>query len=208
MKEIIKSEDIKSICIEGLRQLKAFCNDHGLRYYLAYGTLLGSIRHNGFIPWDDDIDIWMPREDYDKLCDLLADQIPGWELLTCKKNRKYLYEWAKLANLSSEVWPSRFRNGYLYGISIDIFPLENIEVVNEAEAKDVLNKCVHAMADFRSTSRTISGGLEYRNNRFLWFRMQMGYLFSTIRYGNANDRLNNILSNMPKFSGGGTTLAI
>jgi lipopolysaccharide cholinephosphotransferase len=53
-----------------LQLLKSLCNfldTHNLRYYLAFGTLLGAVRHRGFIPWDDDVDITMPREDYNKL---------------------------------------------------------------------------------------------------------------------------------------------
>ena len=53
--------------------LHSFCVDNGLRYYLAYGTLLGCIRHNGFIPWDDDVDVWMLRDDFDRLSNLFKN---------------------------------------------------------------------------------------------------------------------------------------
>lgn len=66
MKEILL-EELKKIQCEVLQAVHTFCEEHGLKYSLACGTLLGAIRHNGYIPWDDDIDIYMPREDYDKL---------------------------------------------------------------------------------------------------------------------------------------------
>ncbi len=202
MKDIINIREIKKICLNGLRAIDEFCKENNIQYYLAYGTLLGAVRHNGFIPWDDDIDIWMPREDYDKFCSLLVDQIPDWKLLTCKNERRYLFEWAKLANLSTVIWPSRFRNGYVYGVSIDIFPLETIDALNEIEANKLLKKCVDTMTEFRSTSRTISGGLDSRKNKFVWMKMQIGYWLSALKYGNANARLKKTLSKMPVFSEG------
>lgn len=61
----LTSDEIKKIELEILMEFSSFCERNNLKYYLAYGTLLGAIRHRGFIPWDDDIDIVMPREDYE-----------------------------------------------------------------------------------------------------------------------------------------------
>lgn len=60
----IPSEELKQIELDILKDVADFCDAHGLRYFLAFGTLLGAVRHKGFIPWDDDIDIFMPYEDY------------------------------------------------------------------------------------------------------------------------------------------------
>src|SRR5262249_11940290 len=62
-----------------LREFVRLCEAHGLRYYLAYGTLLGAVRHRGFIPWDDDVDVTMPRDDYDRFADVCVSELrPGF----------------------------------------------------------------------------------------------------------------------------------
>ena len=67
----LTSDEIKKIELNILLAFHVFCKEHELQYSLCGGSLLGAIRHKGFIPWDDDMDVWMPREDYDKL--LLID---------------------------------------------------------------------------------------------------------------------------------------
>ena len=71
----IEEKELKQIQLEILCDVAAFCEKHGLRYYLAYGTLLGAVRHKGYIPWDDDIDIHMPRPDYEKFISLYNNEI-------------------------------------------------------------------------------------------------------------------------------------
>ena len=63
--------ELQKKLLEMLGWLHNFISSHGLRYYVYGGTMLGAARHHGFIPWDDDVDIVMPREDYEKLCVLL-----------------------------------------------------------------------------------------------------------------------------------------
>ena len=72
--DIYGTHTIQERSFEILKFLDKVCRQNGFTYYLAYGTLLGSIRHEGFIPWDDDIDIWMPRGDYMKLLEYLRVQ--------------------------------------------------------------------------------------------------------------------------------------
>ena len=82
----LKTEDIQKISYEILKEFKTFCEMHQLRYFMAYGTLLGAVRHEGFIPWDDDIDVFMPRPDYEKLLQLYTDN-ENYQLYSPRKQK-------------------------------------------------------------------------------------------------------------------------
>ncbi len=119
--------------------LDRICREHGLRYSLAYGTLLGAIRHEGFIPWDDDIDIIMPREDYDRLIALWDTAGPEGYIMETEESGgdDYCNNFAKVkkdhtAFLESEKERS---SAYHKGIFVDIFP-------GDRRAPGCLGRCV------------------------------------------------------------------
>ncbi len=110
-----------------LVEVDRICKKHELRYWLSSGTLIGAIRHNGFIPWDDDLDIEMMRDDYVKLMKILPRELPEWLALQNEKtDENYFYYYAKVRDRRSflnegnnydRIWKER-------GIYIDIFPME------------------------------------------------------------------------------------
>jgi len=67
----VSSQELQKYLLEMIRWFHDFCESHNLRYYALGGTMLGAVRHQGFIPWDDDLDVGMPREDYEKLYTLM-----------------------------------------------------------------------------------------------------------------------------------------
>ncbi len=73
----IEIADVKKLEIDILRTFVAFCNEHGLKYFLAGGTLIGAARHNGFVPWDDDMDVSMPRPDFERFRELTKNGTLG-----------------------------------------------------------------------------------------------------------------------------------
>lgn len=135
-KSRVSAEDNKRIALEGLCAFASICEQYNLRYYLAFGTLIGAVRHGGFIPWDDDIDIIMPRNDYEKLrsmSDLIKS--PDWELLSYSNEPDFLFPFMKYCNRKTVVTPSRFGSGFIYGLSIDVFPLDLCEGSDEESVK-------------------------------------------------------------------------
>lgn len=67
---------IWAVLLDMLIQVDRICRKHNLKYFMAFGSLLGVVRHNGFIPWDDDIDICMPRDDYEKFIVIARNELP------------------------------------------------------------------------------------------------------------------------------------
>ena len=183
----MSQEELKEISLEGLLWFKKVCEAEGLRYYLAYGTLLGAVRHKGFIPWDDDIDVWMPRQDYDRLIRLSARvEDDSWQILSNETQPRYLFPWAKVAHKKTVLTPSRFNNGFLYGVSLDIFPLDPCEGVTLAQAKEEMQalkqeytRRVHRLRPYSGGSegvpnRAVQAGkmLYYHAARVLWGKME------------------------------------
>lgn len=102
----------------------ALCKTHNLTYYCAGGTAIGAIRHQGFIPWDDDIDVFMPRPDYDRLMDIYARQDMGrYELCTPYNTDNYFMHFSKLCRRDTTIM-ERVDTPCVYGMFIDIFPLD------------------------------------------------------------------------------------
>jgi lipopolysaccharide cholinephosphotransferase len=117
---------IWAIVLDLLIKFDEVCRMHSLRYFLAFGSLLGAVRHNGFIPWDDDIDVCMLRSDYDKLCELRDEFVNPYFLQLPGKDNDYWFTFAKLRNSNTSAVSRTFRySKFNQGIALDIFPLDN-----------------------------------------------------------------------------------
>ena len=112
-----------------LNTMKAFdkvCRENGLQYYMLGGTMLGAVRHKGFIPWDDDADFGLPRADYEALLRLSEEKLPeGFRLRHFSKESGIPYAFARLEDVNTTyVEARRSGSGYVGGVYIDIFPLD------------------------------------------------------------------------------------
>ena len=124
----MKSNDLKRLKIEEKKILDYyvnFCEKNNLKYYLAYGTLLGAIRHNGFIPWDDDIDVHMPPQDYQKFINLFKkDNNNDYFLQTIDTEKYFHATFTKIRKNNSCMVEKEWSYMKIHkGINIDIFPL-------------------------------------------------------------------------------------
>ena len=141
MKKITVDEQ-KAIQLSVLKDIADYCEKKHLRYFLAYGTLIGAIRHNGFIPWDDDIDIAMPRPDYDEFMKSFNQEYNYSKVLEMSISNTYGIPFAKAYDNRTWVNELHYKQED-YGVFVDIFPIDGVVGVEQYKQMDRMNKLLH-----------------------------------------------------------------
>lgn len=123
----LSEKEVKTIEVEVLSKIDKICRANKIQYSLAYGTLLGAIRHKGFIPWDDDIDIAMPREDYEKFLDYCDTHQTPFYIITYRKDRTWPYLYIRCCDPHTLCEKDPFsRRSEGYGLFVDIVPIDGM----------------------------------------------------------------------------------
>ena len=129
--------EIKQIQLDILIKFSSFCHDNNLKYYLAYGSLIGSVRHHGYIPWDDDIDVIMPRPDYERFLRIFRDD--QYKIISPYNNRNCPIPYAKLYDDDTFIIEHTDIK-YSIGLNIDIFVLDGVPE-SMKETKRHIRRC-------------------------------------------------------------------
>ncbi len=121
--------DIKEIhgkMLDILTAIDETCKKHNLTYYIIAGTMLGAVRHKGFIPWDDDADICMPHRDYDRLIEHASEWLPEhYEMVCAENDSNYPHPFGKIQD-SRTTLIERAHLGHVGGVYVDVFPVDGM----------------------------------------------------------------------------------
>lgn len=117
--------ELKKICIEILRYIDEICYKNKLTYFVNFGTLIGTVRHKGFIPWDDDVDICMPRADYEKFLEIV-EQDNVYNVLHGQKDKYYYFNFARVCDRKTILKFKGIPHIENMGVFVDVFPLDYV----------------------------------------------------------------------------------
>ena len=160
---VIDLPEMKRVLFNILEFVDQFCSDNGIQYYLCGGTALGAVRHAGFIPWDDDIDIMMKRDDYDRFIDLFKHSNTGYfSLLHHSIQRDYTFPYAKVADSRTVLREEHKGVSSETGVYIDIFPIEAM-----SDSISIFHKAMHYRDRIMKVITYKSLPFDWKNRSFI-----------------------------------------
>ena len=122
----IHGDELKVLQLNVLSAVHRFCSSHQIKYSLGCGTMLGCARHHGYIPWDDDIDIYLLRSDYNKLIEEFPNTLEGhYRFVTMERDCKWNRAYGKIFDTRT-VMKEATSECYELGVNIDVFPIDNV----------------------------------------------------------------------------------
>ena len=132
---ILSLEEIKQVELDILEYLHKICEKHDIKYFIDFGTLLGAVRHKGFIPWDDDTDISLARDEFEKLYKVLKDENhPYYKLISFRETKGYPYSYMRVYDIRTRRDANLTDSTVVLGTCVDIFPYDGV-VTEESDRK-------------------------------------------------------------------------
>ena len=179
--EVTDIREIQQMELGIMEYIHEVCQKIGVKYFLAYGSLIGAVRHKGFIPWDDDMDICMLREDYEKLQDyLIANPDERYEVMSYKNNLNYVYPFMKVQDNHTYLLEEDVRIDSNMGIYVDIFPVDGYE--DDVEFKNKMTKLIKKRQLSCYTFKGITNTKSVLNSLLRYVSVIIFYFTNTNKY--------------------------
>lgn len=131
----INLDKLKKCQLEILDVVDEFCKKNNINYWLDSGTLIGAVRHNGYIPWDDDIDIGMLRKDFEVFEQKFNEFYSNYKVYSIDNNRNFWFPYAKILKMDSIFYEPNKEEGIEYKINIDLFIYDDVVMDNKIISK-------------------------------------------------------------------------
>ena len=186
--EVTDIREIQQMELGIMEYIHETCQKIGVKYFLAYGSLIGAVRHKGFIPWDDDMDICMLREDYEKLQDyLIANPDERYEVMSYKNNLNYVYPFMKVQDNQTYLLEEDVRIDSNMGIYVDIFPVDGYE--DDSVFKDKMTRLIKKRQLSCYTFKGITNTKSLLNSLIRYISVIVFYFTNTNKYIRGIDEL-------------------
>ena len=137
-RQLLNKEEVRVIMLHILKEIKEYCEKEKITFFLTGGTLLGAVRHKGFIPWDDDIDIAMFRNDYEKFLKEFTSKSGTIEILSPYSSNQYRYAHAKAIDNTTIVIEGEDET-FPIGVYVDVFPIDSLSDELQ-QCKKIMNR--------------------------------------------------------------------
>ena len=179
--EVTDIREIQQMELGIMEYIHEICQKIGVKYFLAYGSLIGAVRHKGFIPWDDDMDICMLREDYEKLQDyLISNPNERYEVMSYKNNLNYVYPFMKVQDNHTYLLEEDVRIDSNMGIYVDIFPVDGYE--DDVQFKNKMTKLIKKRQLSCYTFKGITNTKSVLNSLLRYVSVIIFYFTNTNKY--------------------------
>ena len=186
--EVTDIREIQQMELGIMEYIHEVCQKIGVKYFLAYGSLIGAVRHKGFIPWDDDMDICMLREDYEKLQDyLISNPDDRYEVMSYKNNLNYVYPFMKVQDNQTYLLEEDVRIDSNMGIYVDIFPVDGYE--DDSVFKDKMTRLIKKRQLSCYTFKGITNTKSLLNSLIRYISVIIFYFTNTNKYIRGIDKL-------------------
>ena len=186
--EVTDIREIQQMELGIMEYIHEVCQKIGVKYFLAYGSLIGAVRHKGFIPWDDDMDICMLREDYEKLQDyLITNPDERYEVMSYKNNLNYVYPFMKVQDNQTYLLEEDVRIDSNMGIYVDIFPVDGYE--DDSVFKDKMTRLIKKRQLSCYTFKGITNTKSLLNSLIRYISVIIFYFTNTNKYIRGIDEL-------------------